>query len=181
MELSSVIYPGAINTYIEIKTMTEELSLTCETYSGLTLQFRLIAVDDIAQVMVLERSAHSHPWRQSSFEDCLNGRQKCWLAEHKGILVGYVVVTHGGGDAELLNISVSPAYQRKGIGHCLLAHAVNCVKAKADMLFLEVRMSNRKAIALYEREDFFEVGQRKNYYPTVNGHEDALLMARQLA
>jgi ribosomal-protein-alanine N-acetyltransferase len=84
------------------------------------------------------------------------------------------------GDAELLNISVAPAYQRKGIGQCLLAHAVNCVKAKADMLFLEVRMSNRKAIALYEREDFFEVGQRKNYYPTVNGHEDALLMARQL-
>jgi ribosomal-protein-alanine N-acetyltransferase len=160
--------------------MTEELSLTHETYTGLVLQFRLITVEDIPQVMALERNAHSHPWRQSSFEDCLSGRQKCWLAEHKEILVGYVVVTHGGGDAELLNISVAPAYQRKGIGQCLLAHAVNCVKTKADMLFLEVRMSNRKAIALYEREDFFEVGQRKNYYPTVNGHEDALLMARQL-
>jgi ribosomal-protein-alanine N-acetyltransferase len=160
--------------------MTEELSLTHETYTGLVLQFRLITVEDIPQVMALERNAHSHPWRQSSFEDCLSGRQKCWLAEHKEILVGYVVVTHGGGDAELLNISVAPAYQRKGIGQCLLTHAVNCVKTKADMLFLEVRMSNRKAIALYEREDFFEVGQRKNYYPTVNGHEDALLMARQL-
>lgn len=160
--------------------MTDELTLACETYTGFALQFRLIMEEDIPQVMVLERSAHSHPWRQSSFEDCLNGRQKCWLAEHKGVLVGYVVVTHGGGDAELLNISVSPDFQRKGIGRCLLAHAVNCVKAKADMLFLEVRMSNHKAIALYEREDFFEVGQRKNYYPTVNGYEDALLMARQL-
>lgn len=160
--------------------MTEELSLGCKTYTGLALQFRLIRAEDIPQVMALERSAHSHPWRQSSFEDCLSGRQKCWLAEHEGILVGYVVVTHGGGDAELLNISVAPSYQRKGIGQCLLAHAVNCVKARADMLFLEVRMSNRKAIALYEREDFFEVGQRKNYYPTANGHEDALLMARQL-
>lgn len=180
MGLSAVIYYGTFATYFEIKTMPEELSLVCETYAGLVLQFRLITADDIPHVMALERSAHSHPWRQSSFEDCLNGRQKCWLAEHKGILVGYVVVTHGGGDAELLNITVSPAYQRKGIGHCLLAHAVNCVKEKADMLFLEVRMSNRKAIALYEREDFFEVGQRKNYYPTINGHEDALLMARQL-
>jgi ribosomal-protein-alanine N-acetyltransferase len=160
--------------------MTNELTLSRETYSGLVLNFRLISDNDIPQVMELERSAHSHPWRQSSFEDCLNGRQKCWLAEHNNILVGYVVVTHGGGDAELLNISVSPAYQRKGIGQILLEHAVNCVREKADMLFLEVRMSNRKAIALYEREDFFEVGQRKNYYPTVNGHEDALLMARQL-
>jgi ribosomal-protein-alanine N-acetyltransferase len=160
--------------------MTDQLALIRETYTGLVLHFRLITVEDIDQVMALERSAHSHPWRKSSFEDCLNGRQKCWLAEHNNNLVGYVVVTHGGGDAELLNISVSPSFQRKGIGQILLDHAVNCVKEKADMLFLEVRMSNRKAIALYEKEDFFEVGQRKNYYPTVNGHEDALLMARQL-
>jgi len=170
----------SVTAYSEIKMMNEELVFTGETCTGLALQFRLITAEDISQVMALERSVHSHPWRQSSFEDCLNGRQKCWLAENKGILVGYVVVTHGGGDAELLNISVSSAYQRKGVGQCLLAHGVNCVKEKADMLFLEVRMSNRKAIALYEKEDFFEVGQRKNYYPTINGHEDALLMARQL-
>lgn len=150
------------------------------TYTGLELSLREITAEDIARVLELERSAHSHPWRQSSFEDCLKGRQKCWLAESRGVLVGYVVVTHGGGDAELLNISVAPQFQRKGIGQCLLAHAVNCVKGKADMLFLEVRVSNRKAIDLYSKEGFFEVGQRRNYYPTVNGHEDALLMAMQL-
>lgn len=155
-------------------------SLTVFTHSGLELLLKEISEDDIPRVMALERSAHSHPWRQSSFEDCLHGRQKCWLAESQGQLVGYVVVTHGGGDAELLNISVAPNYQRKGIGQCLLAHAINCVKGKADMLFLEVRVSNRKAIELYSREGFFEVGHRKNYYPTINGHEDALLMAMQL-
>jgi len=130
--------------------------------------------------MQLERTAHTHPWRQSSFESCVDGRQKCWLAEHRGGLVGYVVVTHGGGDAELLNISVAPKFQRKGIGSCLLQYAINYVKPHADMLFLEVRVSNRKAIELYAREGFFEVGTRKNYYPTVNGNEDALLMACQL-
>jgi len=150
------------------------------TQADLLLSLRLLVPKDIPEVMALERSAHSHPWRQSSFEDCLKGRQKCWLAEHKETLVGYVVVTHGGGDAELLNISVSPVYQRKGIGSCLIQHAINTVKDKADMLFLEVRVSNRKAIELYAKEGFFEVGLRKNYYPTVNGHEDALLMASQL-
>lgn len=155
-------------------------SLKFSTYTGIDLFLREIMPGDIPSVMELERSAHSHPWRQSSFEDCLKGRQKCWLAETKGELAGYVVITHGGGDAELLNISISPAFQRKGIGTCLLTHAINCVKGKADMLFLEVRVSNHKAIELYSREGFFEVGQRKNYYPTVNGHEDALLMAMQL-
>lgn len=150
------------------------------TYTGLELSLREITAADIPQVMELERSAHSHPWRQSSFEDCLKGRQKCWLAESKENLVGYVVITHGGGDAELLNISVAPAFQRKGVGQCLLNHAINCVKGKADMLFLEVRVSNHKAIQLYSKEGFFEVGQRKNYYPTLNGREDALLMAMQI-
>ncbi|HWV14971.1 MAG TPA: ribosomal protein S18-alanine N-acetyltransferase [Cellvibrio sp.] len=150
------------------------------TVSGMDLSLRLLQVDDIANVMLLEHSAHSHPWRQSSFEDCLSSRQKCWLAEYKNQLLGYVVVTHGGGDAELLNISVSPKFQRRGIGSCLLQHAIETVRGHADMLFLEVRVSNKKAIELYSKEGFFEVGHRKNYYPTVNGHEDALLMAAQL-
>lgn len=153
---------------------------TITTPSGLVLQLRMLIVEDIPSVMQLERSAHSHPWRQSSFEDCLKGRQHCWLAHSQGALIGYVVITHGGGDAELLNIVVAHGYQRKGIGSCLLQHAINSVKAHADMLFLEVRASNRKAIELYAKEGFFEVGQRKNYYPTLKGHEDALLMACQL-
>ena len=102
------------------------------------------------------------------------------MAENNNKLVGFVVITHAGGDAELLNIAVSPKFQRKGIGSSLLQHAINCVRGYADMLFLEVRVSNRKAIELYSKEGFFEVGHRKNYYPTVNGHEDALLMASQL-
>ena len=155
-------------------------SINLKTSSGLLLDMRLLTANDLADVLLLERSVHSHPWRQSSFEDCLRGRQRCWLAESKGTLVGYVVVAHGGGDAELLNIAVAPNYQRKGIVSCLLQYAVDYVKDHADMMFLEVRVSNRKAIELYAREGFFEVGQRKNYYPTVNGHEDALLMACQL-
>jgi [ribosomal protein S18]-alanine N-acetyltransferase len=160
--------------------MPDNAIITIQTLLGLSLDFRLIKADDIANVLALERSLQSHPWSQSSFENCLNGRQKCWLAENKQHLVGYVVVAHGGGDAELLNLAVATNYQRKGIGQCLIQHAANSVKDKADMLFLEVRVSNRKAIGLYQKEDFFEVGIRKNYYPTVNGHEDALLMARQL-
>lgn len=160
--------------------MLDDITTDATTSFGLELKFRLLAATDIPVVMELERSAHSHPWRQSSFESCVNGRQKCWLAEHHGELVGYVVVTHGGGDAELLNISVAPKFQRKGVGSCLLQHAVTYVKPHADMLFLEVRVSNRKAIELYAKEGFFEVGMRKNYYPTVNGNEDALLMACQL-
>ncbi|RYZ89356.1 MAG: ribosomal-protein-alanine N-acetyltransferase, partial [Moraxellaceae bacterium] len=85
-----------------------ELPLTITTVMGLDLSLRLLSEEDLLEVMELESSAHSHPWRRSSFEDCLKGRQRCWLAEHNSKLVGYVVVTHAGGDAELLNLAVSP-------------------------------------------------------------------------
>lgn len=161
-----------------MKSYVEPVALVC--LSGLVLSLRQMQVDDIDAVMELESSAHSHPWRRKSFEDCIGGRQKCWLAEANGRLVGYIVIAHGGGDAEILNVAVSPRMQGKGIGSQLVQHAVDCVRGFADMLFLEVRVSNHKAIALYSKEGFFEVGYRKNYYPTVNGNEDALLMASQL-
>ena len=160
--------------------MSETLPDTLLTDSGLALSLRRLVAEDIPAVMALERSAHSHPWRQSSFEDCLKGRHHCWLAEHKEALVGYVVFTYGGGDSELLNISVAPNWQRRGVGRTLVQFALDSVRAHADMMFLEVRVSNKKAIELYYRLDFFEVGQRRNYYPTSNGREDALLMACQL-
>lgn len=151
-----------------------------ETAAGLVLNLRRLRADDIAQVLILERAAHSHPWRPASFEACVSGRQICWLAFEGDLLVGYVVVTSGGGDAELLNLVVDQAYQQRGIGACLLKFAQDFLRPHADMLFLEVRVSNRKAIDLYAKSGFFEVGQRKNYYPSPKGHEDALLMACQL-
>jgi len=157
-----------------------EQPITLTSNAGVELLLRLMSADDINSVMELEASAHSHPWRRKSFEDCIGGRQKCWLAEANGKLVGYIVIAHGGGDAEILNVAVSPKKQGKGIGSLLVQHAIDCVSGFADMLFLEVRVSNHKAIALYSKEGFFEVGLRKNYYPTLNGNEDALLMASQL-
>ena len=47
-------------------------------------------------------------------------------------------------------------------------------------LFLEVRPSNRGAIALYFDEGFNEIGRRPRYYPGRDGREDALVMAKEL-
>jgi ribosomal-protein-alanine N-acetyltransferase len=160
--------------------MPQQTIHTLLTPSGVKLTLQPLTAATIPAVMSLESEAHTHPWRLSSFEDCLKGRQQCWLAYVGDRLAGYVVFTHGGGDAELLNIVVAKVFQRRGIASCLIGYAVDCLKAHAQMLFLEVRVSNHKAVELYAKESFFEVGQRRNYYPTANGHEDALIMARQL-
>ena len=50
----------------------------------------------------------------------------------------------------------------------------------ADVMFLEVRPSNRSAIKIYDKSGFGEVGIRKDYYPAKFGREDALILAKQL-
>ena len=51
------------------------------------------------------------------------------------------------------------------------------LELNAGMCFLEVRVSNQSAYRLYERYGFNEIGRRRDYYPTVDGKEDALVMA----
>lgn len=54
------------------------------------------------------------------------------------------------------------------------------VERKAKVIFLEVRPSNHVALRLYDSLGFNEIGRRKNYYPSHDGHEDAQVLALQL-
>ena len=84
-------------------------------------------------------------------------------------------------EATLFNIAVHPDYQRKGLGRELLQYLIDELLQRDVMtLWLEVRASNKGAIALYESFDFNEVTIRRGYYPGVNGREDAIVMALTL-
>ena len=71
-----------------------------------------------------------------------------------------------------------PAFQRRGLGRALLEQVIDEVEKRGVVtLWLEVRASNVAAIALYESLGFNEATIRRNYYPTVDGREDAIIMA----
>jgi ribosomal-protein-alanine N-acetyltransferase len=58
-----------------------------------------------------------------------------------------------------------------------LNHFINhCASQKKVQVWLEVRESNHTAINMYEKAGFVLIEQRKNYYPAVDGKEDALIM-----
>ncbi len=51
----------------------------------------------------------------------------------------------------------------------------------AEVVFLEVRPPNVVACKLYDSLGFNEIGRRRNYDPAHDGHEDALVLALQIA
>ena len=79
--------------------------------------------------------------------------------------------------ATLFNIAVDPDYQRQDWERALEHLIDELEKRGVATLWLEVRASNAAAIALYESLGFNEATIRRNYYPTTDGREDAIIMA----
>lgn len=141
-------------------------------------QIRPLESADLPAVLALEARAHAFPWTRGNFEDALVSGYYMVVLERAGTLAGYGVVQIILDEGHLLNITVAPALHGKGLGWELLLHLMDYARQRTDTLFLEVRPSNIRAIALYQAAGFNEIGLRRNYYPARNGgREDALLMA----
>ena len=60
----------------------------------------------------------------------------------------------------------------------LLVHSIEMARQQgAMMIYLEVRESNARAISLYEKMNFAQIGTRKDYYPAFEGRENGLIYA----
>jgi ribosomal-protein-alanine N-acetyltransferase len=90
-------------------------------------------------------------------------------------IAGYVGLWLMVDEAHITTIAVAPSHRGRGLGEHLLVAAFDIATAlEADVVTLEVRVSNAPAIRLYEKYTFRRVGIRKNYY--TDTHEDALIM-----
>jgi ribosomal-protein-alanine N-acetyltransferase len=142
-----------------------------------SIRFRPMTEADLNAVLKIEYAAFSHPWTRGIFQDGIKS-YSCWVMFEGEQQVGHGVINVILDEAHLLNITVKPESQGKGLGYRLLEHLMEQAKAAdARECFLEVRESNQAAYRLYERYGFNEIGRRRNYYPAVNGREDALVMA----
>jgi len=82
-------------------------------------------------------------------------------------------------EAHITTIATRYAYRRHGIGEWLLIAILDkAIELKANVVTLEVRVSNKPAQELYSKYTFKHVGLRRRYY-TDNG-EDALIMTTEM-
>lgn len=136
---------------------------------------------DLDAVMLIEQRAYPYPWTRGIFRDCLHAGYPMWLLERQGVIVGYGVLSIAAGEAHVLNLCTAPGSEGQGWGARMLQTLLKIARGHgARRVFLEVRPSNPRAIALYERSGFNEIGRRPRYYPARDGREDAIVMAMEL-
>lgn len=135
---------------------------------------RRLAYGDLPAVISIERRSFPSPWSLAMFVLELSKPSGiCLAAIEGGELQGYLVCSRYDRVWHLMNVAVDPERRRRGVATRLIRRMVE--EAGGGLPFtLEVRVSNRDAIAMYERLGFRSAGVRPRYYQD-NG-EDALIM-----
>jgi ribosomal-protein-alanine N-acetyltransferase len=128
---------------------------------------------------ISQQAPEAAQWSPGGYEGAVRAGQLVLVAESKRTVSGFMVCRFAAGEGEILNLAVTPAERRKGVGSRMLAVAVDEAGAnRVERMYLEVRESNRVAIAFYENHGFAKSGVRRNYYQSPT--ENALVMEKKL-
>lgn len=136
---------------------------------------RSMTLADLERVAAVERLCYAHPWSTEQFRRELeNPLATVDLFWQNGVVAGFLCSWYVQGEMEIHNVATHPAFRRQGVARKLLQHALDRArKRRLDRAFLEVRVGNQEAIALYRAFGFRPIATRKGYYPD---GEDALVM-----
>ena len=154
--------------------------------SGALMADRLLVpmtTTDLHEVEALEQRAYAFPWTHGNFRDALeHGYPSFCLRRTMGELAGYCVLMRVVDELHLLNICVAPDDRQSGAALAMMREMLALARREQmSSVLLEVRPTNRRAIAVYERFGFRAIGRRKNYYPAPEGREDAIVMRLEIA
>lgn len=154
------------------------------TMPAVLSDWRALELPDIQAVVAMEQAACLHPlhaWTVDNYRS--SWRSGYWARvalNAAGQIVGICVAMPGVDEIHLLNIAVARECHGHGVARWMLAQLDALCRAQGlPVIWLEVRPSNQPALALYQAQQYVQVGTRKGYYPAADGQrEDALVMKR---
>lgn len=128
---------------------------------------------DARSIAEVEAAAAEVPWTTGRLATHLDRRSTAgWVIGDP--IVGHLLSSVVADEAEILTLAVHPAHQRRGLARALLqATATAWRGAGVARGWLEVRVDNVAALALYRRAGWIDAGRRPRYYP--DGTDAALM------
>lgn len=143
------------------------------------IELRKLVLADLAAIEKIERRAYPTPWSRSMFAgELAKPASFCFGAfdpEDRDRLAGYLIVSRYVDAWHVMNLAIDEPYRQRGIARRLLDQLFAATDADALRGYtLEVRVSNDRAIRLYEAAGFRITGVRRGYY--TDNREDAYVM-----
>jgi len=136
----------------------------------------LMGFSDLEEAYKIELDVNPSPWKYKTFLSSFEVGHKGLICKKDNLMIGFIIFSPISSEAHILSISVRNEMQSKGIGTMLLKSMLDqCKVMNYKKIFLEVRVSNEKAINFYEKFGFSKDAIRNNYY--TDNSEDALLMS----
>ena len=136
----------------------------------------LMGFSDLEEAYKIELDVNPSPWKYETFLSSFEVGHKGLICKNDNQMIGFIIFSPITPEAHILSISVRNEMQSKGIGTLLLKSMLDqCKVMNYKKIFLEVRVSNEKAINFYEKFGFSKDAIRNNYY--TDNLEDALLMS----
>jgi ribosomal-protein-alanine N-acetyltransferase len=141
------------------------------------VDIRRLTLGDLSDIERIEQRVYPTPWSRSMFAGELAKPSSICLGafDDEGRLAGYLIVSRYVDAWHIMNVAVDDLLRRSGIASRLLDALFELTAGDANRGYtLEVRITNKGAIALYERFGFERSGVRRGYY--TDNREDALIM-----
>lgn len=138
---------------------------------------REMMVSDLAQVCAIEKASFPDPWSEQTFYHELmdNPCAYYWVLAAQERILGYIGTWFVADEGQITNLAVHVHERGLGWGERLLKHSMHELKKLgAEMVTLEVRVSNQRAQSLYRKMGFTSVGIRPRFYKVCP--EDAMIM-----
>lgn len=133
----------------------------------MTREIRPLQFEHLREMVRIERASFPDPWRLSFFAYALNTRSFSWGVFEDDRLLGYIIAfPEGKGTLHLVNLAVAPQVRRQGVASALLLHLFQrAEEQRVQKIYLEVRVTNGAAIALYQKFGFIITRPLPGYYP----------------
>jgi ribosomal-protein-alanine N-acetyltransferase len=139
-----------------------------------------ITVEDLPQIQVIDRACLGGFWSLEGYIQEIERPHSHLMAvmNREKVILGFGCLWAILEEAHITMLAVRPEYQGQGLGKYVVWGLLQKAYIQGlEWATLEVRESNRAAIALYEKFDFKIIGKRPKYYEVTQ--EDALVMWRK--
>lgn len=143
------------------------------------MEIRLAIVKDIPTLLEIEQECFIKPWGEKDlmYEINENPVNTLLILEENNAILGFLDYWVTFDSATVAQIAIRKEYQGRHLSDLLMKEMIDdCYAKRIINITLEVRVSNTKAIGLYQKHGFKRILLKPHYYE--NG-EDAIYMIRK--